>query len=448
MSCSTLAARGELTEAGGARAAGAAHAGRSAVAGARREFRRPVAVAAQHPAASSRTRACFRSSTRTCARRSSARPSCSSRASCARIAACSELLTADYTFVNERLARHYGIPNVYGSHFRRVTLTDDARRGLLGKGSILTVTSYPNRTSPVLRGKWLLENMLGAPPPPPPPDVPALQENGEDGAPRCRCASGWSSTATNPVCASCHSVMDPLGFALENFDAIGKWRADAKRDGRSTPPARCPTAPSSTARRRCATRCCARREEFVAHRHREAADLCARPRRSSTTTRRRSVRCVSDAAADDYRWSSLILGIVKSTPFQMRVDAEQSPRNRGRGCHDAHHQDVAARRTFLRGLGATLALPLLDSMVPALRPLRAAAGTGRAGWRRLRAERHVRWRTGRRRPTGASFELTPTLEPLAPFRDRLLVVTGLTNRPAFPPTARAPAITCAPRRRS
>ena len=129
-----------------------------------------------------------------------------------------DLLDADYTFVNERLARHYGIPNVYGSHFRRVTLTDENRRGLLGQGSILTVTSYPNRTSPVLRGKWILENILGTPPPPPPPNVPALQENGEGGRSRSRCASGSKQHRANPACATCHRVMDPLGFALENFD--------------------------------------------------------------------------------------------------------------------------------------------------------------------------------------------------------------------------------------
>ena len=135
-----------------------------------------------------------------------------------------DLLDADYTFVNERLARHYGIPNVYGSHFRRVTLTNDERRGLLGQGSILTVTSYPNRTSPVLRGKWILENILGTPPPPPPPG--RARPAGE----RRRARKPKSVRArlemhrTTPTCASCHRVMDPLGFALENFDGIGEWR--------------------------------------------------------------------------------------------------------------------------------------------------------------------------------------------------------------------------------
>ena len=134
-----------------------------------------------------------------------------------------DLLAADHTFVNERLARHYGIPNVYGDRFRRIAVTDPNRRGLLGHGSVLTVTSYPTRTSPVLRGKWVLDNILGAPPAPPPPDVPDLEENpvGQVLPMRERMAHH----RRNAVCASCHSRMDPLGLALENFDATGRWRA-------------------------------------------------------------------------------------------------------------------------------------------------------------------------------------------------------------------------------
>ena len=133
-----------------------------------------------------------------------------------------DLLDADYTFVNERLARHYGIPDVYGDRFRRVDVADEHRRGLLGHGSVLTVTSYPNRTSPVLRGKWVLDNILGAPPPPPPPDVPDLEDNpvGEVLPMRERMAHH----RRNAICASCHARMDPLGLALENFDANGRWR--------------------------------------------------------------------------------------------------------------------------------------------------------------------------------------------------------------------------------
>ena len=173
-----------------------------------------------------------------------------STASCARTAASLELLTADYTFVNERLASHYGIPNVYGSQFRRVTLVDEARRGLLGKGSILMVTSHADRTSPVVRGKWILDNLLGTPPPPPPADVPPLEES--DGRKRrARCASGWSSTAPTRPARAATSSWIRSGFALENFDAVGAWRTTRRRraDRRHRVSSR--TARRSTARHRC-----------------------------------------------------------------------------------------------------------------------------------------------------------------------------------------------------
>ena len=134
-----------------------------------------------------------------------------------------ELLNANYTFLNERLARHYGIPNVYGSQFRRVTLNDPNRGGLLGEGSILTVTSYANRTAPTIRGKWILENFLGTPPPPPPANVPALLEGKDTKMMTMR--QRMEQHRANPVCASCHAQMDPLGFSLENFDGVGRWRA-------------------------------------------------------------------------------------------------------------------------------------------------------------------------------------------------------------------------------
>ncbi len=133
-----------------------------------------------------------------------------------------DLLTADYTFVNERLAKHYGIPNIYGSQFRRVPVTDDARRGLLGKGAILMVTSHPDRTSPVVRGKWVLDNLLGMPPPPPPAVVPPLPEGAAAKAKTMR--AQMEAHRKNPPCAGCHKLMDPIGFALENFDAVGTWR--------------------------------------------------------------------------------------------------------------------------------------------------------------------------------------------------------------------------------
>ena len=230
-----------------------------------------------------------------------------------------ELLSADYTFLNDRLARHYRIPGVYGSHYRRVAYPDERRAGLLGHGSILTVTSHPNRTSPVVRGKWLLENLLGSPPPPPPPDVPELVEN-EDGVEPATVRARMEQHRANPTCAACHAKMDPLGFALENFDAVGQWRAveaeaDAPIDASGTLPDGTPfTKPA----------------EF-------RSGLLAEPWGSEfvgTVTEKLltyaigrgleyydgpAVRAIKrDAEASGYRWSSIVLGIVRSAPFQMR----------------------------------------------------------------------------------------------------------------------------------
>ena len=143
-----------------------------------------------------------------------------------------DLLNADYTFVNERLALHYGIPNVRGSRFRRVVLSDQNRFGLLGKGGVLTVTSYANRTAPVLRGAWILENLMGTPPAAPPPDVEGFPEN-KDGEKARSVREIMETHRAKPACASCHGIMDPLGFALENFDAIGEWRSADRWAGTS-----------------------------------------------------------------------------------------------------------------------------------------------------------------------------------------------------------------------
>ena len=231
-----------------------------------------------------------------------------------------DLLTADYTFVNERLARHYQIPNIYGSHFRRVTLSDEHRKGLLSQGSILTVTSYANRTSPVLRGKWLLENMLGTPPPPPPPDVPALKDRGEDGE-ALSVRERMEQHRADPACASCHEVMDPLGFALENFDGIGGWRTTSEAN---TPIDASGVLPDGT-----------RFEGPVGLR-----DLLVSRRQQFVTTVTERLltyalgrgvenyddpavrKIVQEAAPSDYRWSSIIMGIVRSVPFQMRRSPE------------------------------------------------------------------------------------------------------------------------------
>ena len=230
-----------------------------------------------------------------------------------------DLLDADHTFLNERLARHYEIPNVYGSHFRRVTLEDDERHGLLGKGGILMVTSYANRTSPVIRGKWVLENILGTPPPPPPPNVPALEETGEAGQ-ILSMRERMEQHRANPACSVCHSQMDPLGFALENFDAIGRWRdsesgkpidsAGALPDGTSF------HGPSGL------------RKVLLSRRHQFVLNVTEK---LMTYAVGRGVEyydfptirsIMRDASSGDYQWSSLILGIVKSSPFQMRRSKE------------------------------------------------------------------------------------------------------------------------------
>jgi hypothetical protein len=235
-----------------------------------------------------------------------------------------ELLTADYSFINERLARHYGISDVYGSHFRRVAFADDRRGGLLGHGSVLTVTSYAHRTSPVVRGKWLLENLLGAPPPPPPADVPALRENDERGAKPTSVRERLEEHRRNPVCSSCHARMDPLGFALENFDATGKWRAVGEG---GTPIDASGALPDGT--------------EFDGPAEFRAALLTNQRAFIATFTEKLltyalgrgvefydmpAVRSIMrQASSDDSRWSAIVLGIVKSTPFQMSVDEPASP---------------------------------------------------------------------------------------------------------------------------
>ena len=226
------------------------------------------------------------------------------------------LLTADYTFVNERLARHYGIPNVYGSHFRRVTLPDETRRGLLGQGSILMVTSYATRTSPVVRGKWLLENILGAPPPAPPPDVPDLPKDGEGGMP-ASVRERMEKHRSNPVCATCHAQMDPLGFALENFDAVGRWRTTDEGNTRIDASGMLPDGTKFDGPGELRQVLAGRRDEF-ARTVIEKMLVYALGRGLEYYDMPTVRRIQRDAAAADYRWSALIQSIVQSTPFQMR----------------------------------------------------------------------------------------------------------------------------------
>jgi len=234
-----------------------------------------------------------------------------------------ELLNADYTFVNERLARHYGIPDVYGDQFRRVTVTDGIRGGLLGQGSILTATSYPNRTSPVVRGKWILETLLGSAPPPPPPDVPALPEP-EAAGKVLSMRERLSEHRKNPACAGCHARMDPLGFALENFDATGKWRtvestgpADKTRNpiDASGQLSDGTTFDGAKGLRRVLQE---HSGEFV-YRMTERLLTYALGRGSDWYDAPAIRSAVSGAKKDDYRFSTLLMGIVQSPPFQMRL---------------------------------------------------------------------------------------------------------------------------------
>ena len=227
-----------------------------------------------------------------------------------------EFLTADYTFVNERLARHYGITHVQGSHFRRIAIADEARRGLLGHASILTVTAYPHRTSPVLRGKWVLENLLGTPPPPPPADVPPLEDT-PGATQELSMRERMAQHRSNPTCAACHAIMDPPGLSLEHFDAIGRWRSV---DASFSPIDASGVLPDGAT--------------FDGAAGLRQA-LLGRPELFFTTLTEKlltyalgrgieyydapAVRAIlRDAARDDHRFSSLVLAIVNSAPFRMR----------------------------------------------------------------------------------------------------------------------------------
>jgi mono/diheme cytochrome c family protein len=268
-----------------------------------------------------------------------------------------ELLTADYSFLNERLAAHYGIRNIYGSHFRRVTFTDPStlrepqgrpehsrgatssgssrapsrddgpRGGLLGQASILTVTSYPNRTSVTMRGRWLLANILGEPPPPPPPDIPALKDAGVEGQPRSL-RERMEMHRRNPACASCHQRMDPLGFALENFDALGKWRTSS--DGAPIDPSA--SFPDGTRFEGVAglrTLLVSHKEDFV--RTLSGKLLAYAIGRGLDYRDMPASRGIArEAAPGGYTWSSIITAIVKSPPFRMAVASGEAASRTGK----------------------------------------------------------------------------------------------------------------------
>ncbi len=231
-----------------------------------------------------------------------------------------DILRADYTFLNERLARHYGIPNIYGSDFRRVTVEDKARRGLLGQGSFLTVTSSPNRTSPVTRGSWILENLLGSPAPLPPPNVPPLPENttgqGVSTIPTSVRERMFAHRANQP-CKGCHQIMDPIGLALENFDGVGRWRttdSGSKIDGSGQLVDGTPIDGVETLRNALLSRPDAfvqtMTEKLMMYAVGRASHYYDMP----------AIRAITrDAARNDYKFSSLVVGIVNSDAFQMRV---------------------------------------------------------------------------------------------------------------------------------
>jgi hypothetical protein len=227
-----------------------------------------------------------------------------------------ELLKSDHTYLNERLARHYGIPSILGSRFRRVTPDPKHHRGgLLRQGSILTVTSYATRTSPVIRGHWVLENLMGTPPPPPPPDVPALEENPVDAALSMR--ERLAKHRANPACASCHDRMDPVGFALENFDAVGRWR-EYENGAEIDVTGGLPDGSVFAGVDRLENGLLERPELFVRTLSEKLMtySLCRGMETHDAPPIRRIVR---NAQADGWRFSSIVLGITQSVPFQMRA---------------------------------------------------------------------------------------------------------------------------------
>jgi Protein of unknown function (DUF1592)/Protein of unknown function (DUF1588)/Protein of unknown function (DUF1585)/Protein of unknown function (DUF1595)/Protein of unknown function (DUF1587)/Planctomycete cytochrome C len=226
-----------------------------------------------------------------------------------------DLLKSDHTFLNERLAKHYGIPHVYGSHFRRVELADDSMRGgLLRQGSVLTVSSYATRTSPVIRGKWILENILGTPPPPPPANVPALKDNTISSSLSVR--ERLAQHRANVACAGCHKLMDPIGFSLENFDAVGRWREI--EEGRPIDSTGGLPDGSQFVGVTGLEKALLKRPELFVGTLTEKLLTFALGRGVEPFDAPAIRRIVHNARARDYRLSSLIVGIVTSTPFQMR----------------------------------------------------------------------------------------------------------------------------------
>jgi hypothetical protein len=233
-----------------------------------------------------------------------------------------DLLTTDYTFLNERLAEHYGVKGIYGNEFRRVKLDDPNRYGLLGQASILAVTSYPNRTSPTIRGKWVLEQLLGSPPPPPPPNVPSLKDDAT--AQKMSMRQRMEQHRANPTCAVCHRLMDPLGFALENYDGLGSWRDSAGLgsgpiDASGVLPDGTPFNGPAGLRD-----VLMKKKDMFVETFTERLLTYALGRGVEEYDHTALRKIARGAAADNQKWSSIILGIVNSTPFQMRRASDGS----------------------------------------------------------------------------------------------------------------------------
>jgi uncharacterized protein DUF1588/uncharacterized protein DUF1592/uncharacterized protein DUF1585 len=246
-----------------------------------------------------------------------------------------DLVRANYTFLNERLAKHYGVPNIYGSRFRRVDFDQDGTRGgLLRQGSILMVTSYPTRTSPVVRGKWILDNLLGVPPPPPPATVPALENVKVAGKRVLTIRERLAEHRANAACAGCHRLMDPIGFALENYDAVGRWR---------TVDANAPIDASGTLFDGTSMRGVAGLQAAILRNPDLFVTTLAEKLLTFATGRGVQYydgpalrKIVREAGAEDYRFASLVMGIVNSTPFKMRSAAA-----RGEGAPQAERRIVS-----------------------------------------------------------------------------------------------------------
>ena len=346
---------------------------------------------------------------------------------------------------------HYGIPNVRGDQFRRVTLTDPNRWGLLGKGAILMVTSYPNRTAPVLRGAFILESIAGTPPSPPPPNVPAFKEN-KDGEEAKTVRQIMEQHRANPSCNACHGVMDPLGFAFENYDTIGAWRSKDKFartvidsagklvDGTSV------NGPADV------RKALMKHPDQFVQTMTEKLMTYALGRRLEYYDMPGVRKIVRDAARDNYRFSSIVMGIVKSAPFQMSVKAKEiaakiireTAANRIKSAGIKKGSSIMfitkkhlPRRTFLRGVGATMALPLLDAMIPARTALAQTAANPTPHLGFIYFPHGAIMNQWTPATEGSNFELSPILKPLEPFKKHVTVVSGLANRPAVSPAVHA-----------